>query len=173
MADVALSEGRVDEAKADYAKLVAEGACERMTASKIYAVGKLLGGDGAKTCADALVAKSDSAEWRQAGYAMLGSLAEKAGNFSLAIESYRKAMDEKACVADLAKASLALGKLELQAGEHERADKTLRRAVELNAESPRARAEAYVALAKNAAASGDAAGARKYATVVTSLFADK
>lgn len=173
VADVALSEGRVDEAKADYAKLVAEGACERMTASKIYAVGKLLGGDGAKTCADALVAKSDSAEWRQAGYAMLGSLAEKAGNFSLAIESYRKAMDEKACVADLAKASLALGKLELQAGEHERADKTLRRAVELNAESPRARAEAYVALAKNAAASGDAAGARRYATVVTSLFADK
>ncbi|MBO7681187.1 MAG: FAD-dependent oxidoreductase, partial [Clostridia bacterium] len=75
---------------------------------------------------------SDSAEWRQTGYSLLGSTAEKAGNFSLAIESYRKAMEEKACVADLARASLALGKLELQAGDHERADKALRRSVELN-----------------------------------------
>ena len=172
LADVALSAGRKDEAKAGYAKLVREGACERMPASKIYAVGSLLEGDEAKTCAEALIAKADSAEWRQAGYAMLGSVAEKAGNFSLAVESYRKAMEEKACVADLAKASLALGRLEARAGERERADKALRRAVELNASSPRARAEAYVELARNAAAAGDSETARKYATVVTSLFAD-
>ena len=82
-------------------------------------------------------------------------------------------MAENACIADLAPASLALGKLELGLGEHDKADATLRRAVELNSESPRARAEAYVALAKNAAAKGDVETARKYATVVTALFADE
>ena len=58
-------------------------------------------------------------------------------------------------------------------GEHDKADASLRRAVELNSASPRARAEAYVALAKNAEARGDVETARKYATVVTSLFADE
>ena len=172
LADVALAGGKAEVARSEYAKLVREGACERMAASKIYAVGELLDGDEAKTCAETLIAKADSAEWKQAGSALLGSVAEKSGNFTLAVDSYRKAMEEKACVTDLARASLALGKLEAKAGEHERADKALRRAVELNAASPRARAEAYVALAQNAAASGDAESARRYATVVTSLFAD-
>jgi TolA-binding protein len=172
LADVALSGGRADEARAAYAKLVREGACERMPASKIYAVGSLLDGEEAKACAEALLAKADSAEWRQAGYALLGAAAEKSGNFTLAVDSYRRAMDEKACVADLARASLALGRLEAKAGERERADAALRRAVELNAASPRARAEAYVALARNAEAAGDGETARKYATVVASLFSD-
>lgn len=172
LADFALSSGKEQEAKAEYAKLVLEGACERMSASKIYAVGSLLEGDAAKTCAAELIAKNEP-EWRQAGYALLGSLEERSGNFTAAIAAYRKAMDEKACVADLASAALALGKLEVKAGEHERADKVLRRAVELNnSVSSRARAEAYLALAQNSAARGDVDSARKYATVVASLFAD-
>ncbi len=172
LADYALSSGKADEARKEYAKLVEEGACERMTASKIHAVGTLLEGAPAKTCAEALIAKDD-AEWRQSGYALLGSVEEKGGNFTAAIDAYRKAMDEKACVADLAWASLALGKLEAKSGERERADKALRRAVELNPSDPRARAEAYVELAKNAAAGGDSTSARKYATIVTSLFSDR
>jgi tetratricopeptide (TPR) repeat protein len=103
----------------------------------------------------------------------MGTLEEKAENFTKAVESYRKAMAEDACIADLASAALALGKLELGLGEHDKADASLRRAVELNSASPRARAEAYVSLAKNAEARGDAETARKYATVVTSLFADE
>ena len=171
LADVALRGGRADEAKEAYAKLVREGACERMSAAKTLAVGKLLGGDEAKTCAQALE-KSESAEWRQAGAALLGLVEESAGNFTQAVAAYRRAMSEKACVADLAPAALALGKLESRAGEHDAADATLCRAVELNAASPRARAEAYVALARNAEAKGDVETARKYATVVTALFAD-
>ncbi len=172
LADYALSTGKADEARKEYAKLVEEGACERMTASKIHAVGTLLEGAPAKICAEALIAKED-AEWRQSGYALLGSVEEKSGNFTAAIDAYRKAMDEKACVADLAWASLALGKLEAKSGERERADKALSRAVELNSSDPRARAEAYLALAQNAAAGGDAEKARRYATVVTALFADR
>ena len=172
LADYALSSGKAQEAKAEYAKLVSEGACERMPASKIYAVGSLLDGEPAKICAEALVATGDP-EWRQTGYALLGAVEEKAGNFTAAVAAYRKAMDEKACVADLAAAALALGRLEAKAGERERADKALRRAVELNPSAPRARAEAYLALAQNAAAGGDVESARKYATVVTSLFADE
>ncbi len=172
LADYALSSGKAQEARTEYAKLVSEGACERMTASKIYAVGSLLDGEPAKRCAEALIAKDDP-QWRQSGYALLGSIEEKSGNFTAAVAAYRRAMDEKACVADIAWASLALGKLEAKAGERERADKALRRAVELNPSSPRARAEAYLALAQNAAAGGDAESARKYATIVTSLFADE
>ena len=172
LADYAWRSGKTDEAKAAYAKLVREGATERMSASKALSVGKLLGGDEAMACAKQLVA-SDSAEWRQAGHVLMGTVEEKAGNFTKAVEAYRKAMAEDACIADLSPAALALGKLESRAGEHDKADATLRRAVELNADSPRARAEAYVMLAKNAAAKGDVETARKYATVVTALFADE
>ena len=172
LADFAWRSGKTDEAKAAYAKLVREGATERMSAAKALSVGKLLGGDEAMACAKQLVA-SDSAEWRQAGHVLMGTVEEKAGNFTKAVEAYRKAMAEDACIADLSPAALALGKLESRAGEHDKADATLRRAVELNADSPRARAEAYVALAKNAAAKGDVETARKYATVVTALFADE
>lgn len=171
LADFAWKTGNEAEAKREYAKLVREGATERMSASKILAVGKLLGGDEARTCAKRLVA-GDSAEWRQAGHALMGSAEERAENFTGAVEAYRKAMAEDACVADLAPAALALGKLESRLGEFDRADATLRRAVELNSASPRARAEAYVALAKNASANGDDETARKYATVVVALFAD-
>lgn len=172
LADYALSSGHATDAKAEYAKLVREGALERMSASKIYAVGSMLDGEEAVMCAKALIAKGDSAEWQQSGYALLGKNAERSGSFTAAMDSYRKAMEIDACVEDLSAVSLALGRLEARAGEHERADKTLRRAVELNAASPRARAEAYLALAENAAAGGDAESARKYATVVTALFAD-
>ena len=172
LADFAWRSGKTDEAKAEYTKLVREGATERMSASKALSVGKLLGGDEAMTCAKQLIA-SDSAEWRQAGHVLMGTVEEKAENFTKAVESYRKAMAEDVCIADLPPAALALGKLESRAGEHDKADATLRRAVELNADSPRARAEAYVMLAKNAAAKGDVETARKYATVVTALFSDE
>ena len=172
LADYAWRSGKTDEAKTEYAKLVREGATDRMSASKALSVGKLLGGEEAKICASQLIA-GDSAEWRQAGHILMGTAEEKAENFTKAVESYRKAMAENACIADLAPAALSLGKLELGLGEHDKADATLRRAIELNSESPRARAEAYVALAKNAAAKGDTETARKYATVVTALFVDE
>ena len=169
LADVDFNAGRVDAAKAEYSKLVLEGACDRMSAAKTLKVGKLLEGEAALACAKALV-KSDSAEWRQAGYALMGTAEEKSGAFTAAISAYRRAMAEKAEVEDIAGAALRLGVLESRAGEHDAADATLRKAVELNASDSRARCAAYLALAKNCEARGDAKGACAYATVVVSLF---
>lgn len=171
IADLDLKAGRMDEAKAAYLKLVSEGACERMSATRLKTVGELLGGDAQATCARELI-KSDSAEWRQAGWAMLGAAEEKKGVYSSAIEAYRAALAEQTTTAEAAWAALSLGKLEMRAGERERAEATLRRAVTLNADNARARAEAYLALAENAAAQGDRKSAAGYATVVVSLFDD-
>ena len=171
VADFDYRSGRTEQAKAAYEKLVREGACERMSAGRILAVGRLVSTDAAEICAKAL-AKSESPDWRQAGWALLGDCEVRREAYSAAIESYRKCLDEKAKTEALANASLALGKLELRAGEFDRADATLKRAVEYNASNARARAEAYVTLAKNAGAKGDWKSAVAYATVVTSLFDD-
>ena len=171
VADWDFRNGRTEKAAETYRKLVREGACERMSAARILSVGKLLGGAEAETCATAL-ANGDSAEWRQAGWALKGACEEKRGAFSAAIESYRKCLAEKAKTAECAAAALSLGKLEYRNGEFDRAEATLKNAVALNAADAKARAEAYLTLAENAGGKGDWKTAVSYATVVTSLFDD-
>ena len=171
VADFDCRSGRIGQAKAAYAKLVKEGACERMSAARILAVGKLVDADEAELCARAL-AKSETPEWRQAGWNLLGDCETRREAYSAAIEAYRKCLAEPAKTEAAAAASLSLGKLEFRAGEFEAADRTLKRAIELNAANARVRAEAYVTLAKNAGAKGDWKSAVAYATVVTSLFDD-
>ena len=172
VADFDYRSGRVEQAKAAYAKLVKEGACERMSAARILAVGKLVEGENAETCARALT-KGDTPEWRQAGWALLGDCETKREAYSAAIESYRKCLAEDAKTEAAAGAALALGRLEFRGGEFDKADATLKKAIELNAANARVRAEAYVLLAKNAGAKGDWKSAVAYATVVTSLFDDE
>ena len=70
-------------------KLVKEGACERMSASRIHMVGKLLGGAEGEICAKAL-AKGETPEWRQAGWALLGDCLERRAAYTEAIDAYRK-----------------------------------------------------------------------------------
>ena len=163
--------GRIDRAKKEYAALVRDGSCERMSAARILSVGKLLGGAEAELCAQALV-KGEMPEWRQAGWALLGDCQEKREAFVAAIESYRKCLLEKAQTEEAAWVALRLGKLEFRKGEFDKADVTLKKAIELNAANAKARAEAYVTLAKNAGGKGDWKSACAYATVVTSLFDD-
>ena len=172
VADDDMRGGRVAEAKAAYAALVREGACARMSAEKAREVGELLGGDEAAACAKSLT-EQKSPEWRQVGWEMLGRREEARESYTAAVAAYRKAMAEPAKTEAAARASLALGRLEVRAGEHDAAEATLKEAVRLNAGSPAARGEAYLALARNAQAKGDAKAARGYATVVVSLFADK
>lgn len=167
-----LKTGRLEEAKAGFVRLVREGACERMPASQLLTVGKFLSGDDAAACARVLV-RSESPEWRQAGYSLLGAVEENRQAFSAAIDAYRKCLAEPAKVNDLALAALHLGLLEARAGELDKSDISLKRAVELNGPDPRARATAYVALAKNSEKRGDHETAKAYATVVVSLFDDK
>lgn len=169
IADHDFHEGRIEKAKAAYVALVRDGACERMSASRILAVGKLVGGSEAEICARALT-KSDSPEWRQAGWALLGACEEGRSAYTAAIDAYRRCVAENASTEEEASAALALGKLEARAGEADKADATLKKAITLNANNARARAEAYVTLAKNAGARGDWKSAVAYATVVVSLF---
>ena len=172
VADFDYRSGRTEQAKAAYTKLVKEGACERMSAARILSVGRLVDGENAETCAKALT-KSSAPEWRQAGWALLGDCETKREAYSAAIESYRKCLAENVKTESAASAALALGRLEFRAGEFDKADATLKKAIELNASNARVRAEAYVLLAKNAGAKGDWKSAVAYATVVTSLFDDE
>ena len=171
LADFDLKAGRNDTAKSAYSALVKDGACARMSASRILSVGRLLGGAEAEICAKALT-ESSSAEWRQTGWELLGECEEAREAYAQAVESYRKALAEDARTESLAAAALRLGKLELRAGEFDKADVSLKKAIALNSGNARARAEAYISLAKNAEGRGDAKSAVAYATVVTSLFDD-
>ena len=171
VADFDYRSGRIGQAKTAYAKLVREGACERMSAARILAVGRMVDVDEAEVCARALT-KNEAPEWRQAGWGLLGDCAAKRGVHSAAIESYRKCLAEPAKTETGAAAALSLGKLEFRAGEFDRADLSLKKAIELNAANARARAEAFVTLAKNAGAKGDWKSAVAYASVVMSLFDD-
>lgn len=170
IADCDYNSGRRDEAKSAYSLLVKEGAAARMSAAKTLAVGKLLfPGEEAEICAKALI-KSDAPEWRQAGYALQGSVEENAKAFSAAIESYRSCMAENCKTEDLPKVAARLGALEAANGEWDNAEATLSRAVELNAEDVMARAESYLHLAEVSVAKGNIRNARAYATVLTTLF---
>ena len=171
IADFDSKAGRLEKAKAAYAELVREGACERMSASRILAVGKLLDGADAEICAKAL-ANEKTPEWRQAGLALRGLCEEKREAYAAAIESYRLCLAEPCKTEEVAGAALRLGKLEFRAGEFEKAEETLKKAITLNAANARARAEAYLTLAKSAGARNDWPSAVAYATVVTALFDD-
>ena len=169
LADLEYNAGHIDAAVAAYAELVRFGAAERMSAAKTLQVGKLLAPAEAKLCAEALV-KSESAEWRQAGYSLLGDVEEKLGNTAAAAVAREKALAENCTTEAAASASLKLGLYEAAKGTIEPAEQHLTLAVKLNRKDGEARAKAYLALAKCALARKDTENARKYATVVTTLF---
>ncbi len=183
LADFAFKQGREADAKDAYAELLMSDneACGRLAASRLRNLGMFLlsdrGGaarpDAAEVCARALVTSSKDATWRQTGYVLLGEAQEAAGFPSLAIEAYRAAVKEGATTEDLPPAVLALGILETKAGESAAAAETLALAVRLFATDPTRRVQAYVWLAKNAQLAGAKADARRYATIVETLFDDK
>ena len=169
IADDDFNAGRRDAAVKAYGELVRQGALERMSAAKTLAVGKMLSGEDAKACAMAL-AKNESAEWRQAGWALMGDVAEAEGNYVAAGDAYAKSLAEKCSTEAAAVASVKLGGYLLRDGRPREAEAAYKRAVELNASNDEARAAAYLGLAKAAAARADEEAARGYATVVTTLF---
>lgn len=179
LADRMFREERTEEARKAYAELVAEGAADRMPASKLRAVGKflLVSGDEfsheAEMCGKAIVAGATTPEWRQSGHALEGAAREAAGRFTEALESYRAAMSENCRTEDACEAALSLGILEHKAGNTKEADAALREAVKLNQADNRRRATAYLWLARNYAASGDVKNAEACATTIVTLFNDK
>lgn len=169
VADIDLAAGRTNEAVAAYSDLVRNGAVARMSAAKTLAVGKLLSGEDSKTCARALAA-GNSPQWRQFGYALLGSAEEADGNLSAAADAYAKCLAEP-CVTDAAaSAALKLGLHLVKDGNPAEAEKVLKKAVDLNDGDREARARAYLGLAEASLLRGDTESARGYATYVTVLF---
>lgn len=170
IADYDFNEGRQEAAIAEYTELVRDGAVQRMSAAKALAVGRLLEGDEARACAKFLI-ESESSEWRQTGYALLGDVEFKADNLTAGAYAYQKCMDEP-CVTDVVPhVSLVLGQYLVREGNNVAdAEAVLKNAVELNSKDPEARAQAYIALARAALLRGDEESAKGYATVVETLF---
>ncbi|MBR4522728.1 MAG: tetratricopeptide repeat protein [Kiritimatiellae bacterium] len=166
IADFEYNAGNVETAKAAYRELVANGAAARMSAKKAFMVGKLI---SSRECAKALI-DSETPEWRQAGYALLGQIEEADSNFRSAMDAYRRAVDELVETDELPKTMLRLGVLETDNGDFDSAHKTLVKAVDLNKDDVLARAEAYLNLAKVAAGKHNREEASGYATVVATLF---
>ncbi|MCR5751274.1 MAG: hypothetical protein K6G91_04860 [Kiritimatiellae bacterium] len=169
LADEAFNAGRRDEAAAAYASLVRDGALDRMGAAKTLAVGRILSGDEARACARALVASSE-AEWRQAGYALLGDIETAATNLTAAAYAYGKCLDQPCTTEAAAPVAVRLGLHYVREGNAADAEKVLERAVKLNANDNEARAMAYLGLARAALLRDDTEGAKRYATVIDTLF---
>lgn len=166
IADFEYNRGNIETAQAEYRDLVANGAAARMSAKKAFTVGKLI---NSKECAKALI-DSETPEWRQAGYSLLGSIEDGEKNYRAAMEAYRSAVEELVETDELPKTVLRLGVLETENGEFDKAEQTLVKAVDLNKDNVMARAEAYLNLAKVAVGKGDREKAGGYATVVATLF---
>lgn len=169
IADFDFNEGRRDEAVAAYSELVRDGATARMSAAKTLAVGKILSGDEARACAKSLIA-SEAAEWRQAGYALLGDLEWKDENLTAGAYAYQKCLDEPCQTECVQHVSLIYGQYLVREGNAADGERVLKKAVELNAKDPEARAAAYLGLARAALLREDEESAKGYATVVTTLF---
>lgn len=169
MAFIDLNAGRVEAAKPRLSELVRQGAAERMSASQVYAAAKVLDAEDSLSCARYL-SRSDSPQWRQIGFWLVGDIEERRSAYSAAVEAYRQSLKETVRTPESATAVLALGKLETRLGEYVLAEATLKEAVKLNADDRKRRAEAYVALAANQLARGDKRSAKAYATVVVTLF---
>jgi TolA-binding protein len=180
IADNDYNAGRIAEAKKQYAMLVREGACTRMSASKIRSVGMLLlqPGNGepafeeAKMCGEELIKAAD-VQWKQSGYAILGMAHEALGDLMAAAEAYRKGLQFEKRNEDARIMTLNLGVLDMKAGNRKDAEKYLKEAVGLNGSDSDRRAKAYLYLAKNCEAMTDFRGANAYATVVVTLFDNK
>lgn len=179
LADDAFSAGETNAAIAAYCQLVGQGACARMTAAKINRVGRFLldAADGdagrltaARECADWLLKTADAPEWRQLAHALAGAVEAARGDYSAAMAAYRLARREAATTEVLPAMTLELGELETRANAFEEADATLRDAVKLLPHDNALRMRAYLALARNSEQRGDPVSARRYATVVRTLF---
>ena len=178
LADVAARAGRTGDAARRYSKLLESGAGARMSATKLAAVARLLIGEddfaAAVRAAKALAEREKDGAWAQIAAALEGEAEEARGAFASARAAYRRARAVNAETPEGAKAALALGTLDVKAGEWDEAEKMLRDAVRLYAgpDGVGARALAYLNLAEACAGKGDLTNAVAYATIVTELFDD-
>lgn len=179
VADSDARAGRTKDAAARYVELLSKGASERMSATHLAAVLRLLAGCGEwealLTGAKALAARSGDPAFVQIAAAREGQALEGLARYDEAIAAYRRAFAVKADTDEGSAAALSLGLLEYRKGEYAAAERTLTDAVSRNAgpDGLKARAKAYRALADVCRAKGEALKAKGYETVLKELFGDE
>lgn len=179
IADFEARSGKTEDAAKRFAKLLETGAAERMSATQIAAVLKLLVRQSlwepVLAGARSLSARSSDLSFRQISASYEGMSLEGLARFDEAIAAYRKALAVNADTSEGAAAALALGHLEFRKGEFAAAEKTLADAIARNSgpEGLKARARAYRILADVSRAQGDSLKAKGYETVLKELFGEE
>ena len=176
VAEAEMRSGKIEESALRYSKLIATGAADRMAASHLVSVLKLLSGksdwEATLIGARALSSRSKDSAYVQIAASYEGRALEELSRFDEAIAAYRRALSAKAHTEEGAAASLALGILEFRKGDLAAAEKTLADSIVRNsgAEGTGARAKAYRVLADIARTQGDSLKAKGYETVLKELF---
>ena len=179
VADADARAGRTAAAAKRYATLLTSGAADRMTATHLAAVLRMLAEhaewEAALTGARALAARSGDPVFVQIAAAREGQALEGLSRSDEAIAAYRRAFSVTAETEEAAAAAVALGQLEYRKGDYHAAEKTLEDAIARNAgpEGLKARARAYRTLADACRAKGEALKAKGYETVLKELFNDE
>ncbi len=178
LAFILRARGADAEAAALFAELINTKAAERLAPAHLaWAAETLLAvsnSTAALTASQALEKRNADASWNQIGAALTGAAHEARGERDAAIAAYRRALACDAKTDRAAMAALALGRAESAAGRHDEARRLLSDTVERcrAPELASIRVAAYVALAENEEARGDAKAALGYHLMVGTLFDD-
>lgn len=128
----------------------------------------------AAQAAERLVETAETAAWRQIGWSLAGRARIGAGRSEEARAAFERSVNEGARTREGAEAALYLGRLEREAGNHDRARTHLERAAEMASEAALAdiRARAYFELGRVAAGREDWDAAVRYFMGVGILYDD-
>lgn len=178
LAGVLFARGSNKEAAAMYAQLLSTKACERLPPVRLEWISAELAGNGdyasALKAAEILAARKIDGSWNQVAATLEGAAHEGLGERDAARSAYARALACDARTSCGARAALALGILETEAGMFDEAKEHLGDAVNRanSAENASVRVRAYSALARNEEERGDDAAALGYHMLVGTLFDD-
>ncbi len=179
LATVLQRRGEDKEASQIYAELLSTKAIERLTPSVLeWVAGAMLSVsnyNAALTAAEVLEKRNIDSKWNQIAAELQGEVYEMQNQNDAAVSAYERALKTGARTFSGAKAALALGKLDTERGEFDRAKEILSDAVSRSQsqEYTDIRVKAYAALAENEEARGDVKAAYGYHLLVGTLFDDK
>ncbi len=179
LATVLQRRGMEKESSQIYAELLSTKALDRLTPGVLeWVAGAMLSVsnfNAALTAAEALEKRNIDPKWNQIAAELQGEVYEKQNQDDAAVAAYERALKTGARTFFGAKAALALGRLDTERGEFDRAKENLSDAVSRSQsqEYTDIRVKAYVALAENEEARGDANAAYGYHLLVGTLFDDE
>ncbi len=178
LAGVLLARGSAKDAAAMYAQLLPTKVSERLPPARLEWISNALAGNGdyasALKAAEILATRNIDGSWNQVAATLEGVAYEGLGERDAARSAYARALACDAKTSSGARAALALGILETEAGMFDEAKGHLGDAVNRanSAENASVRVRAYSALARNEEERGDDKEALGYHMLVGTLFDD-